>query len=70
MNPKIYLFGLATGLALVSHSLFAQLEDKRGIVLKGAQLELVKDGLERSMICILLYLSLMKDLVMKPLKKV
>ena len=44
MNPKIYLFGLAAGLALVSHSLFAQLEDKRGIVAKGAQLELVKDG--------------------------
>ena len=44
MNPKIYLVGLTAGLTLVSHSLFAQLEDKRGIVVKGAQLELVKDG--------------------------
>ena len=29
---------------MISHSLFAQLEDKRGIVAKGAKLELVKDG--------------------------
>jgi len=44
MNPKIYLFGLSVGLSLVSQSLFAQLEDKRGIIAKGAQLQLVQDG--------------------------
>ncbi|MDA0314841.1 MAG: SMP-30/gluconolactonase/LRE family protein [Bacteroidetes bacterium] len=44
MNPKIYSCSLALGLLFLSHTLFAQLEDKRGIIVKGAKLELVKDG--------------------------
>ena len=44
MNAKIYLLGLTSALLLVSKSLFGQIEDKRGIIVKGAQLELVKDG--------------------------
>ena len=43
MNAKIYLLGLTFALLLVSKSLFGQIEDKRGIIVKGAQLELVKD---------------------------
>ena len=44
MNPKIYFHSLLLGLLLLSQSLIAQVDDKRGIVAKGAQLELVKDG--------------------------
>lgn len=44
MNKLISKASLAFSFLLIGHALQAQIEDKRGLVAKGAQLEKVKDG--------------------------